>query len=39
VLGGVMFFNATLTTVSFPDRLTGESRLLAVRSGHAEIEV
>ena len=25
--------------VSFPDRLTGESRLLPVRSGHAEVEV
>lgn len=26
-------------SVSFPDRLTGESRLLSVRSGHAKIEV
>jgi hypothetical protein len=25
--------------VSFPDRLTGEGRLLRVRSGHAEVEV
>jgi hypothetical protein len=25
--------------VSFPDRLTAESRLLRIRSGHAEVKV
>jgi hypothetical protein len=26
-------------SVSFPDRLTAQSRLLRVRSGHAEVEI